>query len=113
MCGVCMEDKISISEIKRIINEITISESKKYGINFDVNPVSFADIIDPNFFINNKYTLMKRISDYSMYKDCNGYNNLKGYAVVFLDRVNRSSIFKEMFKELNYDLIQRYNRIIL
>ena len=56
MCGVCMEDKISISEMKRIINEITASESKKYGINFDVNPVSFADIIDPNFFINNKYT---------------------------------------------------------
>lgn len=106
-----MEDKINISEIKRIINEITISESKKYGVNFDVNPVSFADIIDPNFFINNKYTLMKRISDYKAYKNSNGYNNLKGYAVVFLDRIKGTGIFEEIVKETKYDLIQRYNSI--
>ena len=84
-----MEEKISIDEMKKIAREITESESKKYGIDINVRPVAFADIVNPDFFTNRSYTLDKRMHDLYRYSylPCGGYNNLKGTTVVFVDKL--------------------------
>ena len=97
-----MEEKISVEEMKKIVREITESESKKYGIDINVRPVAFADIVKPDFFTNCSYTIDKRMKDFYHYSylPCGGYNNLKGTTVVFVDKLfseykakNISSIF--------------------
>ena len=86
-----MEEKISIEEMKKIAREITESESKKYGIDINVRPVAFADIVNPDFFTNRSYTLDKRIGDFYNHSSLftMGYVNYfeKGTTVVFVDKV--------------------------
>ena len=88
-----MKDKISISEMKRIVKEITASESKKYGINIDARPITFVDIINPKLFKNGNYTIDKRRRDLSNYINlrCGGYNDMKGTTVIYLDKLDRIS----------------------
>ena len=84
-----MEEKISIDEMKKIAREITESESKKYGIDINVRPVAFADIVKPDFFTNRSYTIDKRIGDFYNHSHFMGYINYfeKGTIVVFVDKV--------------------------
>ena len=92
-----MEEKISIDEMKKIAREITESESKKYGIDINVRPVAFADIVKPDFFTNCSYTIDKRMKDFCHYSylPCGGYNNFKGRTmVVFVDKLLRSFVAK-------------------
>ena len=91
-----MEEKISIEEMKKIAREITESGSKKYGIDINVRPVAFADIVKPDFFTNCSYTIDKRMKDFYQYSylPCEGYNNFKGTMVVFVDKLLRSFVAK-------------------
>ena len=91
-----MEEKISVEEMKKIAREITESESKKYGIDINVRPVAFADIVNPDFFTNCSYTIDKRMKDFYQYSylPCEGYNNFKGTMVVFVDKLLRSFVAK-------------------
>ena len=75
--------------MKKIAREITESESKKYGIDINVRPVAFADIVKPDFFTNRSYTLDKRIGDFYNHSHFMGYINYfeKGTIVVFVDKV--------------------------
>ena len=93
-----MEEKISIEEMKKIAREITESESKKYGIDINVRPVAFADIVKPDFFTNCSYTIDKRMKDFYQYSylPCEGYNNFKGTMVVFVDKLLRSFVAKRI-----------------
>lgn len=93
-----MEEKISIEEMKKIAREITESESKKYGIDINVRPVAFADIVKPDFFTNCSYTIDKRMKDFYQYSylPCGGYNNFKGTMVVFVDKLLRSFVAKRI-----------------
>ena len=87
-----MEEKLSAKEIKKIIKDITNSESKKYGIDIKLCPLSFVDIVNSSFVNGTKYTVVRRISDYVEYLNYNGYNDLKGNAVVFVDKLANESI---------------------
>ena len=92
-----MEEKISVEEMKKIAREITESESKKYGIDINVRPVAFADIVKPDFFTSRSYTIDKRMQDFYQYSylPCGGYNNFKGRTmVVFVDKLLRSFVAK-------------------
>lgn len=93
-----MEEKISVEEMKKIAREITESESKKYGIDINVRPVAFADIVNPDFFTNRSYTIDKRMKDFYQYSylPCEGYNNFKGTMVVFVDKLLRSFVAKRI-----------------
>ena len=93
-----MEEKISVEEMKKIAREITESESKKYGIDINVRPVAFADIVNPDFFTNRSYTIDKRMKDFYQYSylPCGGYNNFKGTMVVFVDKLLRSFVAKRI-----------------
>ena len=114
-----MREKISVNEMKKIIEEISTSESKKYGIDIKIWPLSFIDIFNPNFDRGTKYTLVKRVYDYVNYSLYNGYNNENGSVVVFVDKIDdkkaRSSlkdIMNLLILEAKYDLEQGYNRIL-
>ena len=107
-----MEEKLSAKEIKKIIKDITNSESKKYGIDIKLCPLSFVDIVNSSFVNGTKYTVVRRISDYVEYLNYNGYNDLKGNAVVFVDKLANESInylVKLYAKEVSYDIVQQYN----
>ena len=107
-----MEEKLSAKEIKKIIKDITNSESKKYGIDIKLCPLSFVDIVNSGFVNGTKYTVVRRISDYVEYLNYNGYNDLKGNAVVFVDKLANESInylVKLYAKEVSYDIVQQYN----
>ena len=113
-----MEEIVSAREIKKIIKEITDSESKKYGIDIKLCPLSFVDIVNPSFVNGTKYTLLRRINDYAEYLHYNGYNE-KGSAVVFVDRIadtrirsNLKDLGKLYANEIRYDLAQQYNRVL-
>lgn len=88
-----MGDKISIIEMKRIAKEIIANESKKYGIDINIRPITFVDIINPKLFKDGNYTIDKRRHDLSNYINlrCGGYNDLKGTTVIFLDKLDRIS----------------------
>ena len=110
-----MEEKLSAKEIKKIIKDITNSESKKYGIDIKLCPLSFVDIVNSNFVNGTKYTVVRRISDYVEYLNYNGYNDLKGNAVVFVDKLANESIndlVKLYAKEVSYDIVQQYNIVL-
>ena len=114
-----MREKVSVNEMKKIIEEISTSESKKYGIDIKIWPLSFIDIFNPNFDRGTKYTLVKRVYDYVNYSLYNGYNNENGSVVVFVDKIDdkkaRSSlrdIMNLLILEAKYDLEQGYNRIL-
>ncbi len=107
-----MEERVSAKEIKKIIKDITNSESKKYGIDIKLCPLSFVDVVNPSFIKGTKYTVVRRISDYVEYLNYNGYNDLKGNAVVFVDKLANESInylVKLYAKEVSYDIVQQYN----
>lgn len=113
-----MEERVSAIEIKKIIKEITDSESKKYGIDIKLCPLSFVDIVNPVFVNGTKYTLLRRINDYIEYLHYNGYNE-KGSAVVFVDRIvdtrirsNLKDLGKLYANEVRYDLAQQYNKAL-
>ena len=118
MCGVFMEDKINISEMKKIAKEIIASESKKYGIDINARPIVFADIINPKLFKGGNYTIDKRSRDLMNYTNlrCGGYNNSEGTAVIYLDRFlhrNISSIFLLSFicyHEARHSFQQHFDR---
>ena len=110
-----MEEKLSAKEIKKIIKDITNSESKKYGIDIKLCPLSFVDIVNSSFVNGTKYTVVRRISDYVEYLNYNGYNDLKGNAVVFVDKLANESInylVKLYAKEVSYDIVQQYNIVL-
>ena len=110
-----MEEKLSAKEIKKIIKDITNSESKKYGIDIELCPLSFVDIVNSSFVNGTKYTVVRRISDYVEYLNYNGYNDLKGNAVVFVDKLANESIndlVKLYAKEVSYDIVQQYNIVL-
>ncbi len=110
-----MEKKLSAKEIKKIIKDITNSESKKYGIDIKLCPLSFVDIVNSSFVYGTKYTVVRRISDYVEYLNYNGYNDLKGNAVVFVDKLANESIndlVKLYAKEVSYDIVQQYNIVL-
>ena len=114
-----MNKKISVIEMKNLINEIADSESKKYGINIKIWPLSFVDIINPSFAKDGNYTLMKRHNDYTEYLHYNGYSSEKSSTVVFVDRIDSKKIYsnlKEIGKiimlEFRYNLVQQYNRAL-
>ena len=107
-----MGEKLSAKEIKKIIKDITNSESKKYGIDIKLCPLSFVDIVNSSFVNGTKYTVVRRISDYVEYLNYNGYNDLKGNAVVFVDKLANESInylVKLCANEVRYDIVQQYN----
>lgn len=107
-----MGEKLSAKEIKKIIKDITNSESKKYGIDIKLCPLSFVDIVNSSFVNGTKYTVVRRISDYVEYLNYNGYNDLKGNAVVFVDKLANESInylVKLYANEVRYDIVQQYN----
>lgn len=107
-----MGEKLSAKEIKKIIKDITNSESKKYGIDIELCPLSFVDIVNSSFVNGTKYTVVRRISDYVEYLNYNGYNDLKGNAVVFVDKLANESInylVKLYANEVRYDIVQQYN----
>lgn len=113
-----MEERVSTKEIKKIIKEITDSESKKYGIDIRMCPLSFVDIVNPSFVKGTKYTLLRRIDDYIWYFRHNGYNK-DGYATVFVDgivdakiRNNLKDLGELYANEIRYDLAQQYNRLL-
>ena len=113
-----MEEKLSAKEIKKIIKDITNSESKKYGIDIKLCPLSFVDIVNPSFVKGTKYTLLRRIDDYIWYFRHNGYNK-DGYATVFVDgivdakiRNNLKDLGELYANEIRYDLAQQYNRLL-
>lgn len=113
-----MEDRVSAKEIKKIIKEITDSESMKYGIDIKLCPLSFVDIVNPSFIKGTKYTLLRRVNDYIEYLHYNGYNE-KGSAVVFVDRIvdtrirsNLKDLGKLYANEVRYDLAQQYNKAL-
>lgn len=91
-----MVEKISIKEKKKIAKEIMDSESKKYGINIGIRPITFIDIINPKLFKDGNYTIDKRRSDLRNYIDfnCGGYNDLKGTTVIFLNKLEGISLKK-------------------
>ena len=91
-----MVEKISIKEKKKIAKEIMESESKKYGINIDIRPITFIDIINPKLFKSGNYTIEKRKHDFLNYIDfnCGGYNDLKGTTVIFLNKLESISLKK-------------------
>lgn len=114
-----MREKVSINEIKKMVEEISASESDKYGIDIKIWPLSFIDIFNSNFDRGTKYTLVNRVYDYVNYSLCNGYNNDKGTAVVYVDTLDdkkaRSSlkdIMNLLILEAKYDLEQGYNKIL-
>lgn len=91
-----MVKKVNIREMKRIAKEIMESESKKYGINIEIRPITFIDIINPRLFKSGNYTIEKRKRDFLNYIDfnCGGYNDLKGTTVIFLNKLEGSSLKK-------------------
>lgn len=114
-----MEERISAKEIKKIIKEITDSESKRYGIDIKLCPLSFVDIVNSSFVKGTKYTIVRRIGDYVEYFNYNGYNDLKGNAVVFVDKIADTRIYSNLkdlgelyANEIRYDLAQQYNRVL-
>ena len=110
-----MKENMSAKEIKKIIKDITNSESKKYGIDIKLCPLSFVDIVNSSFVNGTKYTVVRRISDYVEYLNYNGYNDLKGNAVVFVDKLANESIndlVKLYAKEVSYDIVQQYNIVL-
>ncbi len=111
-----MNDKINITELKKIVKEIENSESKKYGLDIKIIPISYVNLFDSNFKIDTDYSLDKRMSDYSYYFSSGGYNDEKGIAVVFVDCVEKrikslKDIRKIFTQEAKYDLVQSYNKI--
>ena len=62
-----MREKVSVNEMKKIVEEISASESDKYGIDIKIWPLSFIDIFNTNFDKGTKYTLIKRAYDYINY----------------------------------------------
>ena len=44
-----MREKVSVNEMKKIVEEISASESDKYGIDIKIWPLSFIDIFNTNF----------------------------------------------------------------
>lgn len=113
-----MEERVSAIEIKKIIKDITNSESKKYGIDIKLCPLSFVDVVNPSFIKGTKYTLLRRVNDYIEYLHYNGYNE-KGSAVVFVDRIvdtrirsNLKDLGKLYANEVRYDLAQQYNKAL-
>ena len=86
--------------MKKIAREITESESKKYGIDINVRPVAFADIVKPDFFTNRSYTIDKRIGDFCNYSRLftTGYINYfeKGTTVVFADKALNKFVAKRI-----------------
>lgn len=85
--------KISIKEMKKIAWEIMNSESIKYGINIDIRPITFIDMINPKLFKEGNYTIDKRKNDFKNYTvfNCAGYNDLNGTIVIFLNKLERFS----------------------
>ena len=113
-----MEERVSAIEIKKIIKEITDSESMKYGIDIKLCPLSFVDVVNSSFIKGTKYTLLRRVNDYIEYLHYNGYNE-KGSAVVFVDRIvdtrirsNLKDLGKLYANEVRYDLAQQYNKAL-
>lgn len=114
-----MREKVSVNEMKKIVEEISASESEKYGIDIKIWPLSFIDIFNPNFDRGTKYTLIKRAYDYINYSLYNGYNNENGSVVVFVDTLDDrrvcsslKDIMNLLILEAKYDLEQGYNRIL-
>lgn len=114
-----MCERISVRELKNLVNEIADSESKKYGINIKIWPLSFIDIVNPNFNKDGKYTLMRRYEEYKEYLHYSGYSSAKYSTVVFIDKLYSKKMYRNMKElaklailEVRYNLVQQYNILL-
>ena len=99
-----MEDgKLSISDMKKIVYDVVNEELGKSDLDFSVFPVTFIEYYS-DYVFKKKFSLINQIL-YSLIPviddTINGFNDLNGNSVIFLDKVNRiEKIEDQVFKLL-------------
>lgn len=75
---------LDVNEMKKIAHEIIEEESKKYNFKINCLPLTFLEYY--NNYISGKKFKLFRIFRYKM---IDGFNDLNGNAVIFIDKINK------------------------
>lgn len=75
---------LDVNEMKKIAHEIIEEESKEYNFKINCFPLTFLEYYN-NYISGKKFKLLKIFR----YKMLSGFNDLKGNAVIFINKVNK------------------------
>ena len=97
-------EKLSILDMKKIVYDVVNEELDGSDLDFNIFPVTFIEYYS-DYVFGKKFSLINQLT-YSLIpitnNNINGFNDLNGNAVIFLNRVNKiEKIEGKLFRLLN------------